>query len=89
MSSSARTRDMFTGKKLDVCHQYFRGAIICVQSARTCQGNLEVLCVWYSRTAKRIVVEPYYIILLYTLMYSRVRMSVSYTHLTLPTIYPV
>ena len=74
MRSSARTRDMFTGKKLDVRHQYFRGATICVQSARTDQGNLEVLCVWYSRTAKRIVVEPYYIILLYTLMYSRVRM---------------
>ena len=60
--SSARTRDMFTGKKLDVCHQHFRGAIICVQSARTDQGNFEVLCVWYSHTAKRIVVEPYYII---------------------------
>ena len=62
MRSFAPTWDMITGKKLDVRHQHFRGAIMCVQPARTDQGNFEVLCVWYSRTAKRIVVEPYYII---------------------------
>ena len=72
MRYSARTRDMFTGSKLDVCHPNF--GYICVQSARTDEGNFEALCVWYSRTAKRIVVETYYIILLYTLLYSRVSM---------------